>query len=103
MRDIVGWLATATRSLAVDVAGRERRRAARKWLRTRLVVLLAVGCGGVVAVVSAAVATVAVGVVLAFGSSPVVVAIAWALVVSLLAVVPLAALRTGAAVHGRLV
>lgn len=103
MRDIAGWLTTATRSLAVDLAGRERRRAAREWLRVRLVLLLAVGCGGVVAAVGMAAASVAVGVVLAFGPGLVVVAVAWALVVSLLAVVPLAALRTGAAVHGRLV
>lgn len=102
MRDIVGWLATATRSLAVDVAGRERRRAARKWLRTRLVILLAVGCSGVVTAVGMAAAAVAVGVVLAFGPGLVVIAVAWSLVVSLLAVIPLAALRTGAAVHGRL-
>jgi fructose-1,6-bisphosphatase/sedoheptulose 1,7-bisphosphatase-like protein len=103
MRDVPRWLATATRSLAVDIAGRQRRRAARDWLRTRLVTLLAVGSGVVVAAVGMTVAAVAVGVVLTYGASPLGVALAWSLVVSLVAFAPLAAMRAGAAVHAWLV
>ncbi|WP_276260305.1 hypothetical protein [Haloglomus litoreum] len=103
MRDVPRWLATATRSLAVDVAGRQRRRAARDWLWMRLVTLLAVGCGVVVAVLGMTVAAVTVGVILTYGASPLGVALAWSLVVSLVAFAPLAALRAGAAVHAWLV
>lgn len=103
MRDIPRWLATATRSLAVDIAGRQRRRAARDWLRARLVTLLAVGSGLVVAAVGMTVAAVVVGVILTYGASPLGVALAWSLVVSLVAFAPLAAMRAGAAVHAWLV
>ncbi|MFB6205706.1 MAG: hypothetical protein ABEJ05_04140 [Haloglomus sp.] len=102
MRDVVRWLARATRSLAVDVAGRERRRAARSRLRTLLVNLLAVGSMLLVAAVAIVLATLAVGVVLTYGASVLVIAVSWALLVSLLAFAPFAAMRTGAAVYVRL-
>lgn len=102
MRDLGRWLAAATRSLAVDIAGAERRRAARTRLRTLLLDLLVVGCVLVVAVGVVLGAGLAVGVAVAHGASVPVVVAAWALLFAQLALVPLAAMRVGSAVYTRL-
>lgn len=101
MRDLRRWLSGATRSLAVDIAGRERRAAARSRLRTLLVDLLVLGCVLFVAIVVVTVAGLAVGVTVAHGASVPVVVAAWALLLSQLAFVPLVAMRVGTAVYSR--
>jgi hypothetical protein len=102
MRDLRRWLVGATRSLAVDIAGRERRRAARSRLHTLAVDLLVLGCVLLVAVGVVATAGLAVGVTVAHGTSVPVVVAAWALLMSQLAFVPLVAMRVGSAVYTRL-
>jgi Flp pilus assembly protein TadB len=102
MRDVRRWLAGATRSLAVDLVGRERRAAARARLRTLLTDLVVVGCVLVVVVAVVAVAGLAVGVAVASGTSVPVLVAAWAVLMAQLAFVPLVAMRVGSAVYTRL-
>lgn len=101
MRDLHRWLSAATRSLAVDVAGRERRRAARSRLRMLLLDLLVLGCVLLVALIVVAVAGLAIGVTVAHGEDVPVVVAAWALLLSQLAFVPLVVMRVGTAVYTR--
>ncbi|WP_254823365.1 hypothetical protein [Haloglomus halophilum] len=102
MRDLRRWLSAATRSLAVDIAGRERRQAARSRIRTLLVDLLVLGCVLLVALLVVAVAGLAIGVTVSHGQNVPVVVTAWTLLMAQLAFVPLVAMRVGTAVYTRL-
>lgn len=101
MGDVTKWLATATRSLAVDLAGAERRRAARSRLRllaADLLVLsvLLLAVAGIVVVVG-----VAVGAATGAGRVPEVVG-AWTLMFAALGALPLLAMRTATVVYTRI-
>lgn len=101
MRDVGRWLAAATRSLAVDLVGRERQRAVRSRLRVLLLDLFVAGCVLLVTVGVVVVAGLAVGVTVVHGASVPVVVAAWALLFLQLLLVPLVALRVGSAVYTR--
>lgn len=102
MRDVRRWLSAATRSLAVDLFGRERRRAARSRLATLLTDLLVAGVVLVVAAGVVAVAGLALGVTVASGGNVPVLVAAWSLMFALLAFVPLVAMKVGTAVYTRI-
>ncbi|PSP97180.1 hypothetical protein BRC89_12320 [Halobacteriales archaeon QS_4_70_19] len=101
MRDVGRWLVTATRSLAVDLFGRERQRAARSRFLALLLDLFVAGCVLFVAVGIVVVAGLAVGVTVVHGASVPVVVAAWAFLFLQLMLVPLVALRVGSAVYTR--
>lgn len=102
MRDVPRWLATATRSLAVDIAGPERRRAARSRVVTLLAdllvltVLLLVVAGLVVGVGVAVGAAVAGG-----GRVPELIA-TWGLMFGALGTLPLVAMKVASGVYSRI-
>lgn len=101
MDDVTRWLATATRSLAVDLAGAERRRAARARLRALVADLfvLAVLLLAVTAVV--VVVGVAVGAAVADGGRVPAVVGAWTLMFGAVGSLPLVAMKFANAVYTR--
>lgn len=101
MGDVARWLATATRSLAVDLAGAERRRAAMERLRALVadLVVLAVLLLAVAAVV--VVVGVAVGAAVADGGRVPEVVGAWTLMFGTIGSLPLFAMKLANAVYTR--